>query len=309
MTSGTPPGAGRVCPACARRGRPEDRFCQHCGSALVDSPVPAGVPSSRGSGVARRDVLVAGIGGLAGVAAGAVGTLVTTYLQERARAGLASGNLVVYPDVQWVIAGAWCFYANSPIDLSARPVVDEGDEDDRLVAYLVAQGCVRESPLLLNVHLSRPGDSPAVVRSITLTNHRQTPPMAGARYLSEGAGASDNPLYSLDLDQHNARFVRTTLASLGDVEAATRGQPDAFLASTFSVAPHTTESLTLAFHTSRRTHEFSLRINYFVEGRERAVDLDLAGLPFRVAPVVENAAVKYCVPWYDQIHNLVPCES
>lgn len=309
MASVTDTGAGRICPVCAHRGRPGDRFCERCGSVLLDASAALSGESGTQRSVTRRDVLVAGVGGLVGVATGALGTVVTTYVQDRARAGLASGNLVVYPDVQWVVAGAWTFYANSPIDLTSQPVIQNGQDDDRLVAYLIKQGCIRRSPLLVTVHMSRPGDSPAVIRSITLENHRQAPPVVGAEYLSESAGASDNAIYALNLDQHDSRFVRTTLSSLGDLENATRGQPDAFAASTFSVAPHTTESMTLAFHAARFMHEFSLKIHYFVEGREHSVDVDLAGLPFQVSPGVDNVREKYCVPWYNQIYNLVPCRS
>src|SRR5581483_11002992 len=64
--------------------------------------------------LSRRDLIVAGIGGLAGVATGAVGTVVTTYVQERARANLASNNLVVYPEAIYQMAGAWAFYSRAP---------------------------------------------------------------------------------------------------------------------------------------------------------------------------------------------------
>ncbi len=122
--------------------------------------------------LSRRDLIVAGIGGLAGVATGAVGTVVTTYVQERARASLASGNLVVYPEASYIIAGAWKFYSRAPIDLSTQPDTDQGNRSDRLVSYLVKNGCVRASPLMITLHLSRPGDSPAVVRNIEIINHR-----------------------------------------------------------------------------------------------------------------------------------------
>jgi len=255
--------------------------------------------------LSRRDLIIAGVGGFIGVATGALGTVVTTYVQERARASLASGHLMVYPEVIWNIDGGWTFYSHSPIDLSTQPDITEGD-DAGLISYLVENGCVTRSPLNVVLHLSRPGDSPAIIRHIDLINHRKSPPIDNVVHVSETAGANDNAVFAIDLDQRNARFVRSDLSSVWD-PGKIHGQPDVFSSSTFSVGPHLTESMTLAFLSVHYTHEFLLRVQYFVEGREHSTDLNLAGLPFRVAPYVEKPKQIYCVPWYDNINKLVPC--
>lgn len=257
----------------------------------------------------RRDLIIAGIGGLAGVATGALGTVVTTYVQERARASLASDNLVVYPEANYIIAGHWEFYSRSPIDLAMQPDIDEGLRDDRLVSYLVKNGCVRVSPLMVILHLSRPGDSAAIVRNIEISNHRKLPLIDDVHYLSEGAGGSNNAVFAIDLDQRNPRFVSVDLGLGGWDPSDVQGKQDVFSTSTFSVGPHVTESITLVFLASQHMHEFMLRIQYFVEGRENSVDISLAGLPFRVTPIVEKPKQAYCVPWYDRIYKLVSCTS
>jgi hypothetical protein len=256
--------------------------------------------------LSRRDLIVAGIGGLAGVATGAVGTVVTTYVQERARASLASDNLVVYPEAIYQMAGTWAFYSRVPIDLSTQPDTDHGLHSERLVSYLVKNGCVCASSLVVNLHLSRPGDSPAVVRNIEIINRGQFPPIDDVYYLHEGAGSSDNAVFAINLDEYNSRFVHFDLGGMWD-PSSLRGKPSAFSTSTFSVGAHLTESMTLVFFAFQHMHEFMLRLQYFVEGRDNSVDISLAGLPFRVTPHVEKPKQKYCVPWYDGIHKLVPC--
>ena len=256
--------------------------------------------------LSRRDLVVAGIGGLAGIATGAVGTVVTTYVQERARASLASDNLVVYPEVIYQMGGAWAFYSRAPIDLSTQPDTDQGLHSERLVSYLVKNGCVCVSPLTIVLNLSRPGDSTAVVRNVEIINRRQFPPIDDAYYHQIGAGSSDNAGYAIDLDEYNSQFISYDLGGMWDPNSL-RGKPSAFSTSTFSVGAHLTESMTLIFFASQRMHEFMLRLQYFVEGRENSVDISLAGLPFRVTPHVEKPKRKYCVPWYDGIKKLVPC--
>jgi hypothetical protein len=258
--------------------------------------------------LSRRDVVVAGAAGLVGVVTGTVGTVVTTYVQERARTGFASTDLDVYPEIRWSFDGSWAFYSSVSIDLSKQPLYAPDSQREELIEYLVKNGCVRASPLMMVLHLSRPGDSPAIVRNIALLGHRRSAPLDGACYFSEGAGGGENAVFATDLDEPNPRFVRSNMADVLDRDTIQK-QPDAFSTSTFSVAPHFTESMTLVFHASRFAHEFSLRLQYFVEGRDYAVDISSAGLPFRVTSFAQKSKYRYCVPWYNGIHNLVPCEE
>lgn len=119
-------------------------------------------------------------------------------------------------------------------------------------------------------------------------------------------GQAITPCLQINLDEYNARFVHFDLGGMWD-PSLLRGKPGVFSASTFSVGAHLTESMTLIFFASQHMHEFTLHLQYFIEGRENSVDISLAGLPFRVTPYLAKPKQKYCVPWYDGIHKLVPC--
>lgn len=267
-----------------------------------ERPPPAPEPGVQGKGLSRRDLLVAGIG----VAAGVVTTGITTVALDRVGPAVASSNLEAFPTIDWSPDGSWLFYAEEPIDLSDQPDrfgPPDGSVAPEAIDYLVTRGCVRASPLVVNLHLSRPGNAPAVVRDIRLVNHRRGSALTGASYLSETAGSNDNTVLAVDLDANPPVPVESDLSEVlygGDVS----GRASAFSTSTFSVEPHLTETLTIGFLTQSGRHSFQLGIDYFVEGREHSIvvpdDVDLLR-------VTENAEAReqYELPWYENVHHYV----
>ncbi|MGY1704846.1 hypothetical protein ACI79C_09745 [Geodermatophilus sp. SYSU D00697] len=250
----------------------------------------------------RRDLLVAGIG----IATGVVTTTVTNVAVERLGPSMASSDLDAFPAIQWSPDGSFLFYAEAPVDLSDQPErfgTPEGGYAQEAIDYLVARGCVRSSPLIVNLHFSRPGTAPAVIRDIRLINHRRAAAPSGASYHHETAGANSNTVLAVDLDANSPVLVQSTyeeLVSTADVS----GRPPAFSTTTFSIQPHLTETITVGFMTREGQHGFQLAVDYFVEGREHSLviptDVDL----LRVTGVVE-ARETYEFPWYDQVYRFV----
>lgn len=255
-------------------------------------------------GVTRRDLLVAGIG----VAAGVVTTGVTNVVVERLGPGVASSNLEAFPIITWSPDGSWLFYADEPIDLSGQSTAfrDENGNflSEKAIEYLVDRGCVRCSPLVVDLHLSRPGDAPAVVRDIRLANHRRTAPPSGASYYSETAGANPNTVLAVDLDAPSPVAVESDYSELLSLDPDLSGRPAAFSTLTFSVEPHLTETITIGFLTKEGRHDFQLRLDYVVEGREHSIvvpeDADL----LRVTEQLQ-ARKRYEMPWYDNVYEYV----
>jgi hypothetical protein len=255
-------------------------------------------------GVTRRDLLVAGIG----VAAGVVTTGVTNFAMERFRPAVASSNLEAFPIITWSPDGSWLFYAEKPIDLSgqADAFLDENGNylSENAIAYLVDRGCVRCSPLVIDLHLSRPGDAPAVIRDVRLANHRRAAPLTGASYYSETAGANPNTVLAVDLDAPSPVPVESDYSELLSPDPDVSGRPPAFSTLTFSVEPHLTETITIGFLTKNGQHDFQLRLDYVVEGREHSIvvpeDADLLRVTQRL-----EARRRYELPWYDNVYEYV----
>ena len=254
-------------------------------------------------GLSRRDLLVAGIG----VATGVVTTGATSFAMEHLGPAVASSHLAAFPTIQWSPDGSWLFYAEDPIDLADQPkgFSDENGNflQDAAISYLLDRGCVRCSPLVVDLHLSRPGNSPAVIRDIRLVNHRRAAALSGASYLSETAGANPNTVLAVDLDVNGPVAVQSDYMEIlygADVS----GRPPAFSTLTISVEPHLTETITIGFLTRSGRHAFQLRVDYLVEGRQHSIvvpeDVDL----LRVTQAVD-AREEYELPWYDSIHRYV----
>jgi hypothetical protein len=163
---------------------------------------------------------------------------------------------------------------------------------------------VRVSPLIVNLHLSRPGNAPAVIRDIRLVNHRRAAALSGASYESETAGANQNTVLAVDLDANAPAPVQSDYMELLQPPPDLSGRPPAFSSLTFSVQPHLTETITVGFVTRQGRHSFQLGVDYFVEGREHSLvvpaDVDL----LRVTQAAD-AREKYEVPWYDQVYRFV----
>jgi hypothetical protein len=268
--------------------------------------VPPPEPNEqREKGLSRRDLLVAGIG----VATGVITTGATTFALDRLGPTVASSNLEALPTIDWSPDGSWLFFSDRPIDLSDQPdsfADPSGEFSTNATEYLVTRGCVRASPLVINLHLSRPGNAAAVVRDISLVNHRRGPALTGASYLSEGAGANTNAVLGVDLDAAGPVPVQAGLDELlagGDIN----GRPAAFSSTTFSIEPHLTETITIGFLTKDGRHSFQLRLDYLVEGREHSVVVPVDTDLLRVTQAVE-ADEQYILPWYDRVNRYVPAD-
>ncbi|WP_330275158.1 hypothetical protein OG205_05580 [Lentzea sp. NBC_00516] len=211
----------------------------------------------------------------------------------------------MFTDIAWTFNGHWRFNSAVPIDLTTQPNGTLDNYSEELTSFLLERGCIRVSPLVMVLHLSRPGDSAAIVRGVSLIDHKSYQPDFESSYLHDGAGGSNNTVLAINLDNPRPRFVTTTSSEMLQVEKISN-KPDAFTESTFSIAPHLTESITLAFHTSKLVHEFKLRLDYFVEGVEHRLDIDFEGNSFRVSPGGQDVK-QYCVPWYEHNLKIVPC--
>jgi hypothetical protein len=289
-----------------RTGHRPERPAPNATVAGRRSRVPSSASTEpREKGLSRRDLLVAGIG----VATGVVTTGVTTFALDRLGPTVASSNLEALPEIDWSPDGSWLFFSDRPLDLTEQPdsFADSGGEfSTAATEFLVTRGCVRASPLVVNLHLSRPGNAAAVVRDIRVVNHRRRPALTGASYYSETAGSNTNAVLAVDLDTANAVPVQATLDEVlygGDIG----GRPAAFSATTFSVEPHLTESLTIGFLTEDGRHSFQLRLDYFVEGREHSLVIPADTDLLRVTQAVE-AADRYELPWYEDVYRYVPVQ-
>ena len=266
------------------------------------TPAPPAPATHDPRGITRRDLLVAGVGVVAGVAT----TGLTAYAMDRLGPAVASSNLEAFPTIDWSPDGAWVFYAAEPIDLADQPDQfgsPEGGFSKEAIDYLVTRGCVRQSPLLVHLHLSRPGNAAAVIRDIRVVNHRREPALTGASYLSETAGSNANTVMAVDLDAVDPVAVQADLQDVlygGDIS----GRPPAFSTSTFSVEPHLTETVTIGFLTSEGQHSFQLRLHYFVEGREHTLVVPEDDDLLRVTQAAE-ADERYELPWYDGVYRYV----
>lgn len=262
-------------------------------------PSPA---EQREKGLSRRDLLVAGIG----VVAGVVTTAVTNVALERVGPAVASSDLEVFPEIIWDPQGGWAFYAGAPLDLSDQPASFMGPDDSftgPAIDWLVARGCVVASPLVVNLHLSRPGNAAAVVRDVRLVNHRRTGALAGARYSIASAGGNPNSVLAVDLDADSPYPVASDFAELF-LEGDLTGRPPAFSTMTFSVEPHLTETLTIGFRTQNGLHSFQLGVDYFVEGRDHRVVVPTAADLLRVTQHTD-VREDYEIPWADQVFRFV----
>jgi hypothetical protein len=254
-------------------------------------------------GLSRRDLLVAGMG----VATGVVTAAATGLAMERLGPAVASSGLAAFPTIQWSPDGSWLFYADEPIDLADQSdgFIDENENfmQEAAIDYLLHRGCVRCSPLVVHLHLSRPGDSPAVIHDIRLVNHRRAPALSGASYLSETAGANPNTVLAVNLDASAPVPVQSDYMELMS-GADVSGRPPAFSTITVSVEPHLTETITIGFLTQNGRHAFQLGVDYLVEGREHTIvtpeDVDL----LRVTQAVD-AREAYELPWYDSVYRYV----
>lgn len=271
----------------------------------VQSPPP---PQSRGSGdgppagteargLTRRDLITA----LLGVGAGAAGAVATGYVTDRVSPSLASTEIGVFAEIQWEDPwDGWTFYSDAPIDLSAQP--REFESPEQQIDYLVQRGCVKASPLIIKVHLSRPGNSPAAIIDFDIVDHARMPAVNGARYLSETAGSNDSTVLGVNLDAQRPRLVRTNYEDMTE-PVKLEDLPPAFAATTLTIEPHLTESAVVAVNTTQGAHEFALQVKYLVEGRESTQRIDAAGTPFRVTQHSSDTPARYAIPWYDGIHR------
>ncbi len=266
-------------------------------------PFPQSQPSAEsGKGLTRRDLLVAGIG----IVTGAATTTATNIAVERLGPTIASSNLDAFPTIQWSPDGSFMFYAVRPVDLSDQPERfggPDGDYKQEAIDFLVARGCVRASPLIVNLHFSRPGNAPAVIRDIQVVNHRRAAAPSGASYYHETAGAAENTILAVDLDANSPVLVQSNYEELL-MGADLSGRPPAFSTLTFNVQPHLTETVTVGFIAQEGQHGFQLAVDYFVEGRQHSLvipeDIDL----LRVTQDID-AREKYDFPWYDQVYRFV----
>jgi hypothetical protein len=272
-------------------------------NSVAPAPVASGSEKDERKGISRRDLLVAGFG----LATGVASTVVTSLVVERLGPAVATSNLEAFPTIDWAPDGSWLFFADDPIDLADQPddfSDDDGDWSQAAIDYVVKRDCVRGSPLIVQLHLSRPGNAPAVVRDIRVVDHRTGPALTGASYFSETAGSNQNTVLGVDLDANRPVAVEATIGELlyeGDIG----GRPPAFSHTTFSIEPHLTETLTIGFITHSGRHSFRLAIDYFVEGRDHSLIVPVDDDLLRVTQVTE-AGSAYVVPWYEGVHRYVP---
>jgi hypothetical protein len=235
-----------------------------------------------------------------------VTTCVTTVALERVGPAVASSDLEVFPAIFWAPQGGWTFYAGAPLDLSDQPVSfmgPDGEFTGPAIDWLVARGCVVASPLVVNLHVSRPGNAAAVIRDIRLVNHRRTGALSGARYSTAAAGGNPNTVLAVDLDADSPYPVESDFAELF-LGADLSGRPPAFSSMTFSVDPHLTETLTIGFMTQKGLHSFQLGVDYFVEGRDHRVVVPAAADLLRVTQHTD-VREDYEIPWADEVFRFV----
>ncbi len=269
------------------------------GERSTHTPDPG---EQREKGLSRRDLFAAGIG----VAAGVVTTGVTTFALERVGPAIASSDLEVFPEIFWAPQGGWTFYAGEPLDLSDQPdsfAGPDGEFTGPAIDWLVTHGCVVASPLVVNLHLSRPGNAAAVVRNVRLVNHRRAAALSGASYSTDSAGGNPNTVLAVDLEGNPPYPVESDFSELF-VEGDLSGRPPAFSTMTFSVEPHLTETLTIGFMTQKGLHSFQLAVDYFVEGRDHRVVVPSAADLLRVT---QHTAARedYEIPWIDEVYRFV----
>lgn len=248
----------------------------------------------------RRDFAAA----LLGVGAGVVGSIATGLVTERLSPSLASTNLRIFSEIEWEDPwDGWAFYSTTPIDLSQQP--DKFQSDDDQIRYLVERGCVKASPLLIKLHLSRPGSSPAVVTGLQIANYTKMPAVNGARYDSETAGSNDTTVLAINFDSRRPRVVRSNYLEMTELDVID-GLPDAFSQNTITIEPHLTETMLIAANTANGAHEFALDISYLIEGQQYVERIDNAGLPFQLTQHSAETPIKYTIPWYDSIYRFEP---